>query len=257
MNKPFASIRGGVPAPTNHTKKLGSLLLCATFTLCPAFARDPAPAGIAAVNLGSAAPFAVFGASGVTNTGFTVITGDLGVYPIAGTAVTGFTHVNGDACCGRVIGTIDDNETTPETTAGKHALASIMIAYDDAKGRTGAFTPIGELSGKTLTPGLYKSNTTASLSTGKLTLKGNGVYIFQIGTGLTVSNDTEVVLEGGANAADIFWQVGTLASLGTGVSFEGTILTGAAITMEFGTTLVGRALAQTDVTFITDRVTLP
>jgi hypothetical protein len=242
-------------------KKLSLFLLCATATLCPAFAAPkPKPTGLQPVNLGSAAPFAVFGASGVTSTGNTVITGDLGVYPIAGTAVTGFSGENAGGP-GIVIGTIQDNDSGPETTAGKHAQASLTIAINDAKGRTGAFTPANtDLCSLTLTPGLYRADTTLSIcitGPGTLTLNGKGVYIFQIGTGMTVGDGTQVVLANGATAANIFWQVGSQATLGTGVAFEGNILAGTAITMQAGTTLSGRALAQTAVTFIDDKVTLP
>src|ERR1035437_8675760 len=250
---------GGITITMN---KLSSFLLCTAVTLCPLAAKPKPPPTLQPVNLGSAAPFAVFGGSGVTCTGASVITGDLGVYPIAGTAVTGFfTDDGGNGPC-KVIGNIQDNDTGPETTAAKHAAASLTIAINDAKGRTGAFTAVGpgtsfvDLAGATLTPGLYKSTSTLAL-TGNVTLTGAGVYIFQIATGLTVSNTSKVILAGGATAANVFWQVGTLASLGSTVAFQGNILAGAGVTMISGTTLAGRALSQTNVTFDTNNVTLP
>jgi hypothetical protein len=256
----------GIPAPTNHTagvtgngamrggsmKNLSLLLLGAAFTLCPAFAASLKP-----VNLGSATPFAALAGTGVTNTGPSVITGDLGVYPVAGTSVTGFFGENAGGP-GRVIGTIQDNDTSPETYAAAHGQASLTIAIHDAKGRTGAFTPANtDLSTLTLTPGLYRADGILLISGKKLYLQGAGVYIFQIGTGMTVGDGTEIVLENGATAANVFWQVGTQATLGSGVIFKGNILAGTAITMKAGTTLVGRALAKANVTFISNTVTVP
>ena len=256
------------PGPTNHLhpsgsiRKLSLFVLCSTFALCTAIAGPPPPPAstvmpLNLVNLGSAAPFAVFGASGVTNTGKTVITGNLGVYPIAGTAVTGFKGENAGGP-GVVIGTIDDNDTGPETTAAQHAAASLGIAINDAKGRpcTPCTLLAGDLSGMTLTPGLYKSTSTLAL-TGNLTLSGKGVYIFQIASGLTINVSSQVHLTNGAQAQCVFWQVGSAATLSGNVIFEGTIMAGSGVTFGSGTTLTGRALSQTNVTFIADTVTLP
>jgi hypothetical protein len=253
MNKSFELLPSAKLSVTRGSmKKLSSFLLCTAFTLCPAVAANLNP-----VNLGSAAPFAVLAGTGVTNTGFTVITGDLGVYPAPGTSVTGFFGENAGGP-GRVIGTIQDNDTSPETFAAAHGQASLTIAINDAKGRTGAFTPVNtDLSTLTLTPGLYRADNTLLISGKKLYLQGDGVYIFQIRTGLTVGDGTEVVLENGAQAANVFWQVGTQATLGSGVIFKGNILAGTAITMKAGTTLVGSALAKANVTFISNTVTTP
>ena len=137
MNKLFELLPDAKLAAARGSMKIfSSFLLCTAFTLCPAVA-----AGLNPVNLGSAAPFAVLAGTGVTNTGFTVVTGDLGVYPVAGTSVTGFFGENAGGP-GRVIGTIQDNDTSTETYAAAHAQASLTIAINDAKGRTGAFTPV-------------------------------------------------------------------------------------------------------------------
>jgi len=238
---------------TGPTKKLGLVLFGAAFALCQVATAQPQKA----VNLGSAAPFAVLAQTGVTNVGNSVVTGDLGVWPIAGTAVTGFSGENAGGP-GKVIGTIQDNDTAPETFAAQHGQASLAIAIADAKGRKGAFKYVNyNLGSSTLTPGLYVNTGVLTISGGNLYLNGAGVYIFQIATGLTVGLNVHVVLENGATASNVFWQVGTQATLGSGVIFEGNILAGTAITMTSGTTLNGRALALTNVTLIDDTITVP
>ena len=193
-------------------------------------------AGQLPVDLGSAGNFAVLGASTVTNTGLTVINGDLGLWP--GTAVTGFYPP------GTVNGTMHVGDP-----AAQQAQASLAIAYNDAAGRTvGVVGVAGDLGGQTLAPGLYKSTSTIAI-TGDLTLDAQGdpnaVFIFQVGSRLTVATGGRVVLSGGAKADNVFWQVGSSATLGTYSAMKGTVMAYASITIATGATLDGRALAQT------------
>jgi hypothetical protein len=255
-------IRAGVPVPANHTagvtgkggslKKLCSFLLCAAFTLCLTAANLTAAQ---AVNLGSAASFAVLAGTEVTTAGASVVTGDLGLCAATGPC-TGAPTVTGFPP-GVVNGTMHVNDT-----AAQHAQASLTIAINDAAGRRGAFTAANtDQCGLTLHPGLYRADTTLSIcltGPGYLYLKGNGVYVIQIGTGLTVGDGTTVVLESGALAANVFWQVGTKATLGTTVAFKGIIMAGTAITMAGGVTLDGSALAKAEVTLdgAADTITL-
>jgi len=198
-----------------------------------------------AVFLGSAGSYGVLAGTTVTNTGPTNVTGDLGVWP--GTAITGFGPgvVNGGTDAGNIT--------------AQHAQASLNIAYNDAAARTsvGMTSLAGDISGQTLVPGLYKSTSTLSLA-GTVTLQGNGVYIFQIASGLTVGTGGTVVLSGGATSDNVFWQVGSSATLGTTANFKGTILALTSISLATGARLDGRALAQHGaVTLDTNEVTIP
>ena len=191
--------------------------------------------GQAPVALGSAANFAVLAGSTVTNTGATTVTGDLGVSP--GTAVTGFPP-------GTVNGT-----THAGDPAAAQAQLDLTTAYNDAAGRSvGAVTVAGNLGGQTLTPGLYKSTSSLEISSGDLTLDAQGdanaVFIFQMASTLTTTAGRQVILSGGAKAANVFWQVGSSATLGTTSVFAGNILAAQSITLNTGATLDGRALAR-------------
>lgn len=222
-------------------KKLSCLLLVAAFIHSPMATAQQQRT----VFLGSAGSFAVLAGTTVTNTGNSVINGNLGVWP--GTAVTGFGP-------GIVNGTIDARGIAP-----LHARASLNIAFRDAAARTSVNIVglAGDVSGRTLTPGLYKSTSTLSL-TGTLTLAGSGVYIFQIASGLTVGSGGTVVLSGGATSDNVFWQVGSSATLGTTASFKGTILALTSISLATGARLDGRALALNGaVTLDTNDVTIP
>ncbi|HXU76956.1 MAG TPA: ice-binding family protein [Methylomirabilota bacterium] len=213
------------------------------------FTTAASTGGQGSVVLGGAGGFAVLAGSTVTSVGATTVNGDLGVSP--GTAVTGFPP-------GLVNGT-----THAGDAAAAQAQLDLTTAYNDAAGRTvGAVTLAGNLGGLTLTPGLYKSTSSLEVSSGDLTLdaqgNANAVFIFQMASTLTTTSGRQVILSGGAKASNIFWQVGSSATLGTTSVFKGTIMADQSITLATGATLDGRALARVAaVTMDANTVSLP
>ena len=206
-----------------------------------------APASAAtAPPLGSAQSFAVLASSTVTNTGSTTVTGDLGVSP--GNAVTGFPP-------GTVSGTIHAGDATAAA-----AQTSNTTAYNDLVSQACTQDLSGQdLGGKTLTAGVYCFSSSAQL-TGILTLDAQGnsgaVFVFKIGSTLTTASGASVVEINGGSLCNVFWQVGSSATLGTTTSFAGNILALASITLDTGATITGRTLAQTGaVTLDTSTVT--
>jgi hypothetical protein len=203
------------------------------------------------VPLGTVATFEIIAGSTVTNTGPTIITGgDLGLSP--GSAVTGFPP-----------GTLTPPAVmhVTDTTAAQAEL-DLTTAYLYAAGLPGGAVLPGDLSGLTFTPGLYTNSSTVMLSAGNVTLdaqgNANAVFIFQVGSALTTLGSTQVVLAGGAQAKNIFWQVSSSATLGTNSIFEGTILSLQSITLDTGATLTGRALARNGgVTMDSNTITAP
>ena len=225
-------------------------------------------AGPAAVNLGSAGNYVILSKSGISTTGATSITGNIGVSPIGSTGLTGFgltIDSSGQfSTSSLVIGKVyASNYAVPTPATLTTAVSDMQTAYTDAAGRTNPTATglgAGDISGMTLTPGLYKWGTGVTINNGvTLNCQGNtnAVFIFQIAQTLTVGSGAIVTLSGGCQASNIFWQVGGQATLGTTSSFQGIILCQTAIVLNTGATLTGRALAQTAVTLNANAVTSP
>src|SRR5579871_3128766 len=166
------------------------------------------------VRLRSASAFAILAGSTVTNTGPTRINGDVGIYP--GSAITGFPP-----------GVIHGKLHAADTIAAQAEL-DLTTAYNDAMGLRNPVKVAGNIGGETLTPGLYKSTSSLSISSGDLTLDARGdskaVFIFQVASKFTMTTGRNVILTNGAKANNIFWAVGSSATFGTGCSFYGNLL---------------------------------
>ena len=215
----------------SHSRKLSLLgstgLAALLFLASPSFAQ---------ISLGTAESFGVLAGSTVTNTGSSVVAGNLGVSP--GTAVTGFPP-----------GIV----TPPGTIHSADAVAAqaqndLTTAYNAIVGMPAGVNLTGtDLGGLTLSPGVYGFTSSAQL-TGPLTLNAQGnpnaLFIFKIGSTLTTASGSSVLMINGASACNVFWQVGASATLGTTTAFAGNILALASITMNTGANLFGRALAR-------------
>lgn len=205
----------------------------------------------APINLRSAARFTILAGAAITTTGGGVINGDVGTSPIAGSAIAlTQSQVNG------TIFTVDANGpagSVMNPSLLQTAKGDLTTAFNEAAGRTPVpsgpnLNPgAGNLGGLNLTPGLYKFTGTALLTGSSLTLTGgpDAVWIFQIASDLQVGSSMQVILAGGAQSRNIFWQVGTSVTIGTYAVFKGTILANQAIVMETGSSMEGRALAFT------------
>ena len=195
----------------------------------PAFAAAPAPVG-----LGTAGSYSVLGAQTVTNTGPSVLNLGIGVSP--GTAITGFPPgiVSGATHAGDAV--------------AAQAQSDLAIAYNDAAGRAQTAAVAGDLVGRTLLAGVYKSAGPLALS-GPLTLDAQGdphaVFIFQVASTLITASASTINVINGAQACRIFWQVGTSVTLGTNSSFKGTIMASASVSNNTGAVVEGRLLVRT------------
>lgn len=225
-------------------------------------------AGPEPVDLGAAAPFVILTKTGITNVPTSDITGNLGTSPIDSTAITGFsliadstnTFSTSSQVTGRIFAANYSDPTPADLTT---AVSNMEAAYTDAAGRSlPDFTELyaGDLSGRTLAPGLYKWSTGVLVTTG-VTLAGasRDVWIFQMAGDLTIGSGARVVLSGGARAQNVFWQVGggTGVEIGTTAHVEGTILAQKAIHLRTGASLNGRALAQSAVTLDKNTLVIP
>lgn len=212
-----------------RTFRVGLILLGSLFTLI--FASSAL--GATTVGLGKAASFSVLGGSTITNTGQTTMFGDLGLAP--GSSVTGAPVVLGAE---HVDDAVANEAKIALTTAATTA------ANEASNGSAGE-----DLAGHAFLPGVYTASSSLLLSSGSVTLNAQGdpnaVFIFQIGSTLTTGSNTSVSLINGAQACNVFWQVGSSATLGTGTHFVGTIMAADSITANTGATIHGRLLAQT------------
>jgi len=194
--------------------------------------------------LGTATSFAVLAGSTITNTGPTVIHGALGLHP--GSAVTGFPP-----------GVATSQHKTD--AVARQAKTDLVTTYNDLAswGATRSMTGL-DLGGKTLTPGVYTFSSSAQL-TGTLTLSGNGIFIFQMGSTLTTASNSRVLVTNGAQGCGVYWKVGSSATLGSGTQFKGTIVALTSITMVTGASILpGRALARNgSVTLDSNLIDLP
>jgi len=213
-----------------------------------ALCQASSPAAAQAPSLGTAQRFAVLGGSTVTNTGASSLTGDLGVSP--GTSITGFPP-------GIVTGTIHAGDAV-----ALQAQNDLTTAYNALTGAACTANMTGQdLGGLTLTPGVYCFSSSAPLN-GVLTLDAQGdpnaVFIFQIGSTLLAAIDSSVNVINGARPANVFWQVGSSATLAAGTAFTGNVVALASITLSVGSSVSGRALARTGaVTMDTTSVSVP
>jgi hypothetical protein len=191
----------------------------------------------------------VLAGSTVTNTGLTVVTGDMGLSP--GSGIVGFPP-------GVLIGTLHMTDS-----AAAQAVLDLTTAFNDAAGRTTAPTTlIGDIGGMTLAAGLYKSTSGMAISIADVTLDGGGdpnaVFIFQMSTTFVVDSGRQVILIGGAQPNNVYWQVGSSATVGTGAIMFGTILADQSIAFATGASLRGRALTRIGgVTMDDNAITLP
>ena len=206
-----------------------------------------------AQSLGSAGSFAVLAGSTVTNAGATTIIGSVGVSP--GTAITGLPAGQPTG------GTVHAGEDV-----AAQAQSDLTGAYNSLAGMACGTNLTGQdLGGQTLAPGVYCFNSSAPV-TGTLTLdaqgNSNAVFVFQIGSTLTTATDAALNLTGGAQSTNVYWQVGSSATLGTGTVFGGNIVALASITLTTGVRLDGKALARTgavtmDANFVGDATGVP
>ena len=197
--------------------------------------------------------FGVLAGSTVTNTGNTLVTGNLGVSP--GTAITGITGI-APGGPGLVSGTIHSADS-----AAAQAQSELTAAYNATAGAASTASKNGDLGGQTLFAGVYTASSSLGI-TGTVTLdaqnNANAQFIFQVGTALTANVGSSVNLINGALPANVFWQVGSSATVGTGASFSGNILAFSSISLGTNATLQGRALARNGaVTLLANTITMP
>jgi hypothetical protein len=216
------------------------------------------------VDLGTAENYAILAKSAISNVPTSKVTGDLGLSPAAASYVTGFALTKAgvrwtsDQVAGSVFAANNDPPTPTELTA---AIGDMQAAYTDAAGRKlPDFLELegGAIGGLTLEPGLYKWTSSVTIPT-DVTLEGSAsdVWIFQVSGDLKLSAAQQIILSGGAEAGNVFWQVAGLVDLGATSHAEGIMLSKTAIELQTGSSINGRLLAQTAVNIAGATVTAP
>jgi hypothetical protein len=216
-----------------HLKRAGRAIAALSAVL--AFVAIPASAQAAPVDLATVSPFVVLGGQAVTNTGPSVLNGDLGVSP--GTALTGFG-----------LPAVVNGATHNNDGVANQAKADLTTAYNVAAGQAVTANLTGSnLGNRTLTAGAYRYSSSAQL-TGALTLNAEGnpnaQFVFMIGSTLTTASASSVVLINGASACNVYWQVGSSATLGSTTAFKGNLMALTSISLNNAATVVGRMLAR-------------
>jgi hypothetical protein len=215
---------------------------------------------LAVVNIGVAGNFAILSKSGITDVYKSTITGNIGTSPITGAALlVSCTEVAGTIYTVDAAGPLPCRVTS--ATMLTRAVLDMQAAYTDAAGRTNPdFLNLGagSIGGKTLTPGLYKWTSAVVIPT-NVTISGgpNDVWIFQVAGTLTMSSAVKIILAGGAQAKNIFWQAAGAVTFGTTSHFEGNILGQTGINLQTGASINGRMLAQTAVTLQMNTANMP
>jgi hypothetical protein len=248
-----------------HASNAARSIACLMFAVL--LTNSDAIGAQAPVNLGTSGNYVILAKSGISSVPTSAVTGNLGVSPIDSTAITGFSLTLDSSgqfsTSSQVTGEVyAPDYASPTSVSLTTAVGDMQTAYTDAAGRTlPDYTELGSgnIGGMTLTAGLYKWSTGVTIPT-DVTLSGgpNSVWIFQIAGDMSIAGATSVILSGGAQAQNIFWQVagGVGVDLGTTSQFEGTIMTEAGINMETGASINGRLLAQTAVTLDANSITI-
>ncbi len=260
-----------------HVKMgLGAILLAALVAGCGQDGKgitgstadgttDTSRTGPAPVGLGASGAFVILAKSGISTVPQSAVTGNIGVSPIARGGITGFSETmdlsNTFSTSTQVVGKLyaaDYASPSPDNLG--IAVLDMQAAYTDAAGRAPDHTELGtgNIGGMTLSPGTYKWSTGVLIPT-NVTLEGgpDDVWIFQISGGITQASGTSVILAGGAQARNIFWQAADVVAIGTTAHMEGIVLAQTGITLATGASVNGRLLAQTAVTLQMNAVTQP